>query len=322
MWEAVQHVSTPIGLFAFIAAVIGCIFFYYSKHRADLNDSLPSEKRWDLLNKEIEGYNLTRDNLTREQKFSLMKDVISEKSEHRKRQAPLITAIATLIIISITIVSVVFYKSDVKKQKYANSYVATLFGVNDNNQPRANIVDAVKNISTLNESFEKSRSTITIVTELGNTWILGSNYQSFKSALDRNVKINVFLTDFSNPEMSKIARYSTQKGEGKQGYTSDELIRGLEAYAKLAKNNSNLSIYYYDDYPWVRFTIFDDSAVSFVLRPMLNISKPQPMYSTDPVIIKMFEGVLNKIHKSSQTLNHVDEIEKFIERVKAAKAQN
>lgn len=315
MWEAIQYVGTPIGLLAFLAAVITAAFYYYIEQRTKIKDSLPDDRRWQILNKEIEGYNLTHDNLTREQKFSLMKSVISEKAARRRQQTPIIAGITIIFLILLTAISILYYKNDVKKMKYSNSYLTLLFGATEDGAPRVTTIDAARNISVLNEAFSKSKSSIKIVTELGNTWLLGSNYQALKSSLDRSVKISILIMDFNDRESVNLARYSTQKGEGKQGYTPDEVIRNLEIYATLVKSKAPINLSAYNEYPWVRFTLFDDSAVSFVLRPMLNISRPQPMYSTDPLIIKMFEGIFNKLEKSSRKYNTVEDIERLVNQV-------
>lgn len=318
MWEIVQNIGTPISLIAFVAAVICYAFLGSQKHKIELLKALPEEKRWELLNKELEGYNVTQDDLTREQKFELMKTVLMQKAEHRKRI--IYTAFVVCGFVSLVAGASVTATYIVTTPRSEDSVLRliSVFGQLDNGESRVKIIQKSDNNLLLNQAFANSKSEVKIVTELGNTWLLGDNYQAFKGVIDRKLKITVLMFDFTNVELRDLARYSSQKGEGKQGYTPDEVIRGLETYSQLLSGGAMVNFGSYSQYPWVRFTIFDDTAVSFVLRPVLNLSRPQPFYSTDPVIVKMFEGIYKEFEKKAEMYRSATELDSYISRYKVS----
>jgi len=321
MWEAIQHIGTPISLAAFVAAVIAYVVLGNQKNKIQLLKSLPEDKRWELLNKDLESYNITQDNLTRDQKFELMKTVLMQKAEHRRR----IIYVAFVIFVVISVLTgastaLTYYISN-KSVDTPMLRVNSIFGEDEYGKPRVRVVPQSDNHLLLNQSFSNAKSKIRIVTELGNTWLLSENYQSFNDAINRRLDISVLMFDFTNIELRNMARYSSQKGEGKQGYTSDEVLRGLEDYRRLLQQGAKIDFGSYNTYPWIRFTIFDDTAVSFVLRPMLNMSRPFPLYSTDPVVIKMFEGIYNEFQKSSTMYLSESEFSDYIFRYTSTSMQ-
>lgn len=318
MWESIQYIGTPVSLIAFVAALIAYAVLESQKTRVKLLESLPEEKRWEFLNKNIEGYNITQDNLTREQKFELMQTVLVQSAEHKKRiiKAVLFASIIISLAAGLTVIVSLLIPSDSPRDQTLK--VVSMFGHSEDGSSRVRVVDKSDNNLLLNNSFNNAKSQIRIVTELGNTWLLSDNYQAFRDASDRKLNINILMLDFTNHDVRNLARYSSQKGEGKQGYTPEEVIRGLEEYSKLMRSGVGVKLGSYTEFPWVRFTIFDDSAVSFVLRPMLNISRPQPMYSTDPVIVKMFEGIYREFEKSATIYAKAEDLENYISRYKAS----
>jgi len=316
MWDIIQNIGTPISLVAFIAALISYAFLGSQKHKIELLKALPEEKRWELLNKDIESYNITQDNLTREQKFELMKTVLMQKAEHRKR----IIYIAFVICLFVSLVAgasvTATYFFLMPKNEDPVLRLISIFGQSDNGEPRVKIIQKSDNNLLLNQAFTNAKSEIRIVTELG-------NYQAFKDVvISRRLRITVLMLDFTNVDLRDLARYSSQKGEGKQGYTPDEVVRGLEIYSKLLSSDAAVNFGTYSKYPWIRFTIFDDTAVSFVLRPVLNLSRPQPLYSTDPVIVKMFEGIYKEFEKSAEMYHSGPELDSYISRYKVSAQYN
>ena len=203
MWEAIQHIGTPISLIAFISAIIAHIVLGRQKNKIELLKSLPEDKRWELLNRDFDGYNVTQDNLTREQKFELMKTVLVQKAEHR-RLFMHITFIVLAIIafiasaavfLSPTVSPITDATVSLTTQPDQALKLVTIFGQSEDRQPRARIIDKSDNNILLNESFSKAKSQIRIVTELGNTWLLGENYQAFKDAINRGLDIKARRCD-------------------------------------------------------------------------------------------------------------------------------
>lgn len=312
MLDIIQNIGTPISLFALIITLLAYVILSHQKNKFSMLKTLPESERWKALNKDLENYNITEDNLSKEQKFKLMQTVIENKN---KKITRIIYVFFFMFIITSILISLNYLHKEPKK--LASIPLSIIFGKTIENKERVQLIPKSENIIKLNKSFDNSKSKIRIVTELGNTWLLSENYQSIISALNRKIDVEILTFDFTNQELRQLARYSSQKGEGKGGYTPDEVLRGFKDYKNLLVKYPNLTIYPYREYPWVRFTLFDDSAVSFVLRPMLNISKPKPFFSTDPLIIKMFEAIYKNFKNSSEvTCSTSKEYEKYINQYK------
>ena len=316
MWDVIQNVGTPISLIAFVAAIISYAFLGSQKNKIEVLKTLPEDRRWEILNKNLENYNISEDNLTRDQKFELMKTVLMQKAEHKKRIIYIFFSIFLILFIIASSGAIVSYLYHTNLTSPSTISLNKVFGETSLGKARVQAIPTSENHSKLNKSFISAKSEIRIVTELGNTWLLSENYQSLLDALSRNVNVKLLTFDFTNKELRNIAKYSSQKGEDKKGYTPKEVLRGFKEYKNLLENNHNFSFSSYTHYPWVRFTLFDDSVVSFVLRPMLNISKPQPFYSTDPVIIKMFEAIFLEFQKTEKIYKNGNEFNYYIEKYK------
>jgi hypothetical protein len=102
MWEIIQHITTPLTLIAFIAALIAIILQRRLTVKKELIETARPEDRAKLIDLSFETYHISpeRDNLTREQRFSLVKQVLDQKIKKQKLNS--ITAISFTIILATT----------------------------------------------------------------------------------------------------------------------------------------------------------------------------------------------------------------------------
>jgi len=99
MWEIITKIGTPISLMAFVVAVI----FKYLNGRANNKINLiklaPEDKRPSLIEAALETYNLKDDNLTKTQKYDLIKTVLKDKARRFNISAAIFLIITIVIII-------------------------------------------------------------------------------------------------------------------------------------------------------------------------------------------------------------------------------
>src|SRR5262249_22155249 len=81
MWDAIRYAGTPLTLVAFLAALTAVAYFRRLKQRADVLAKVPEKDRAGIVDKELETYTITKDNLSRQQKFDLMMEVMRRKAE-------------------------------------------------------------------------------------------------------------------------------------------------------------------------------------------------------------------------------------------------
>lgn len=107
MWEAIQYVGSPLALVAFIAAVVATILRARLRHRVTLLNTLPEDQRLAFLEASLETYHIKHDNLTRQQKYELMLNVLDGRSTRLRIVAKTLVIIAAIVAVAI-VLSVVF----------------------------------------------------------------------------------------------------------------------------------------------------------------------------------------------------------------------
>jgi|GEM_PF-4702460 len=98
MWEVVTKISTPISLVAFIAALIFTWLTRRIKSQEKIISQASPEKKDEIIIAALETYNLKNDNLTRAQKYNLVKTVLDNKSKRFTLTAILFFALSTITI--------------------------------------------------------------------------------------------------------------------------------------------------------------------------------------------------------------------------------
>lgn len=108
MWDAIRYVSTPLTLLAFLAAVAAILYRHRCQRKIRELEALPPKDRAEMALAKLETYSIKHDNLTREQKFGLMMEVLRHRRERYR-----IAAIVALLFAAIaaTAASIGFLKS-------------------------------------------------------------------------------------------------------------------------------------------------------------------------------------------------------------------
>lgn len=73
MWDAVQHVSTGLALVAFLGAVAVVAYRANLKHRLKIINTVPRQRRAQVITKELNAFGIAATNLTTAQQFDLAK---------------------------------------------------------------------------------------------------------------------------------------------------------------------------------------------------------------------------------------------------------
>ncbi len=115
MWHAIQYVTSPLTLIAFIVAVSCAVYRVRVQRDIRLLEAVPREKRDHALTALLGTYNITDDNLTAQQKFALMKTVIAQKADRLKLAAR--TATIMFAMLGVVLVAVTLIQNQVKKEE-------------------------------------------------------------------------------------------------------------------------------------------------------------------------------------------------------------
>jgi uncharacterized protein YjbI with pentapeptide repeats len=99
MWEIITKIGTPISLVAFIFAIIFKYLKAKTSSKINLIKLAPEETRTSLIEAALETYNLKDDNLTKEQKYDLIKTVLRDKAKRFNVSAIIFLLITIIILI-------------------------------------------------------------------------------------------------------------------------------------------------------------------------------------------------------------------------------
>jgi len=101
LWSTATQVGTPLALAAFVVAVVGWILHTRVKERTRRIESAPPEERAALVEATLSTYRIKQDNLTREQKFELLKGELSAREKRTLYVLVLAGFVALLLAIVI-----------------------------------------------------------------------------------------------------------------------------------------------------------------------------------------------------------------------------
>lgn len=162
------------------------------------------------------------------------------------------------------------------------------------------VLDDDENDRRLAEWFARTNSKLRMVTIDGGTWLLTGNITGILK--DKAKTLDAFeLLLFNN--YGPLGEFHDQRiVQQVLPPQAQELYRHnysqyLSWYPQVAGTKSGFATYLYDEYPWARFTIFDDVAVSFVLVPTLRegVKGCPKLFSKDKAVvdcfIRVFEGM-------------------------------
>jgi hypothetical protein len=108
MWTAIQYVTTPLSLIAFLVAVLAVVYRVRLKHKLAALKTVPEKERGALLEKSLETYSLTDDNLTRNQKYELLTRVL----ENRVRRMKIVAYSAVPVTVVAFVVAAVIFAAN------------------------------------------------------------------------------------------------------------------------------------------------------------------------------------------------------------------
>lgn len=138
MWETIQYITTPLTLIAFVGALVTIAYRRKLESKKELINSAEAADRAKLIEASLETYHLKDDNLTKEQKFELVKKLLDQKIQRLKINS--ITLILLAVIFAVTALIGFRMMNDNSK---ANS---------NNNTPK---VDSSKTSLTIFKTFIK-----------------------------------------------------------------------------------------------------------------------------------------------------------------------
>lgn len=305
-WEVVQNIGTPLALAAFIVAVIGALYSNKLRQKIDLLNTIPEDKRASIIEKEMETYHISNDNLTKSQKFELMKAVIAQRASRLK--ILILTSFIFAVVLSVSVVVAFSINGDFRN-KQDKIALTSLFGLDNDGNLRVEPIARSDNSELLSKKFNLAQKEIKIVTESGNSWLLAEQRIPFKDALSRGVDIEVMLFDYRDKLIFEATDYAVlSSSPTKLDYDFHRKI--LRQYGELY--NKGLKIRMHRFYMWTRFTIFDNKAVSFVLTPLLRASGGsrgiQPFYSDDPVVVELFKYIYESVRRNSRGFDSTKEV--------------
>ena len=105
VWESIQYAGTPLTLIAFLVAVAALAYRRILSSRIDAITAAPEDARGALVDKLLESYSISKDNLTRQQKFELMREVLAGKAA-RFRIAAIVAVVFAMLLAIVLVVSI------------------------------------------------------------------------------------------------------------------------------------------------------------------------------------------------------------------------
>ncbi len=183
---------------------------------------------------------------------------------------------------------------------------------NDHGIHRVDLIPDNENLEKLRNEFNIAQFNIKIVTIDGGTWIQPSLSLDFRNATKR-VPVTILMMNFSDKNIKDIWN-SAMITNGTSAWDDIHYLRSLSFYKEIMNNSkSKLTIGLYNIYPWTRFTIFDDKAVSFIMSPLMKGDYTPKYFSRDPEIIKCFEAIYQGFLESARNSGHYFSEEKLFD---------
>ncbi|MBS0156559.1 MAG: hypothetical protein JSS38_18400 [Nitrospira sp.] len=173
-----------------------------------------------------------------------------------------------------------------------------IFGRSHTGEPSARLIPPNEKEVFLNKQLNNAQRKIKIVTLRGE-WLLGEQRTFFLKAL-RNVSVELFMPDFKDDRLYNIVQDAI--GRDDHGtLPQSTYAQTLLVFGDQIKDSKDFKIGVTGTFPWTRFTIFDDKAVSFVLTPGISGGPSIPSFFTeDPSLVKVFIDLYDKIKTDSK----------------------
>jgi hypothetical protein len=205
--------------------------------------------------------------------------------------------VATVFMMCFTILAFMQIGSPHRAETNLPGDLTPIFGrVGGSNRVRN--VPRDENTKLLREWVANSQKSIKIVTINGSSWIKPNLMATFEEATAR-VPVTLMLLDYSDTDSRELFNEAMRQ-YGESIWPKKQFEENLLEYSELLKPGNQLTVGLYQDYPWTRFTIFDDRAVSFIVTPAVEAGDSVlTYYSEDPYIVQCFGSVFEKIKENA-----------------------
>jgi hypothetical protein len=145
MWRAIQYVTTPITLIAFVVAVSAWLYRARIFERKRLIETAKTEDRAELVLAVLKTYPIPCDNLTRDQKFELLKKLVQQDA-NRFRTIAIVAVLISILTAAVLGLALVAPSIGITK------------GDNDGAESHYQAELRAKSLSELNEVDETKRT--------------------------------------------------------------------------------------------------------------------------------------------------------------------
>lgn len=293
-------VSTAFG--ALGLAIVVVLFAYYRHLRSDevKLEQIPAKDRAKVLGRYLTRYNLDASNLASDQTYELIRADIDRQTS---RVMFLAIVIAATFVSCFTTASIIQRYSPARAQQQPPAAppgdLTPVFGEVSGRSRVVNL-PPVKNNEQLRRSITGAQKSIKIVTINGQSWIKSNFFADFEQA-SRRIPVTLMLLDFTDSNAVETFNDAMREYSGESIFPEEQFRDNFMDYVKKLHPESHLTLGLYREYPWARFTIFDDRAVSFIVTPLVESGDSvNRYYSEDPFVVRCFERIFDQISKDSE----------------------
>jgi len=292
------NVSTAFG--ALGLAIVVLLFAYYRHLRnTELTlKQIPANQRAKAFDSYLTRYRVDASNLQADKMYELIKLELEKRSSR-----------VTLFTIVFAGVFVVCFLTATLRQGTAATHqeqkpgqpiagdLAPVFGT-ARGLDRVRNVPRKENTGLLRQWLANSQKSVKIVTINGSSWIKPDLMTAFEQATAR-MPVTLMLLDYTDKKSMDVWNDAMNE-YGESVWTKEQFNDNFLSYAKLLQPKNHLRVGLYREYPWSRFTIFDDRAVSFIVTPVVEAGDSVLTYfSEDPFVVRCFEQIFERIEEDA-----------------------
>lgn len=189
---------------------------------------------------------------------------------------------------------------------------ASVFGKNENNKTKI-LKDDKEALEKNAYLFSSTKSSVRILTVHGASWLKSQIIRpDFEKAL-KVASVELLVIDPLSDSYKYLAMSNKVGFEREYSFSINQLrIKDLRTdfdyYREIFANHESSTIKYYSGFPWIRFTIYDDTDATFVLTPFLKSgTESTKFHTTDPWVINCLEKIFEEFKTNSRSLKTNEE---------------
>lgn len=306
--EISANIATPLGALGLLLALMFFAYYRYFKNEENKLQLLPESEREKSIDLWLKKLDLKIDSLDAEQKTRIVCREIDRKANFAKL---LIIAPSSVFVICFIVASYVFVSSNMSKSPIISGDLTEYFGKNEQGY-RVHHVPRNENTKLLSGWFSKSQKSIKIFAANGSSWLMPDHKEQLNSASKR-VSVTILLIDGSHEDA--LATWNDAMTEyGESVLTKNEFMQYVKWYSQFMTNENKFTLGLHREYPWTRFTIFDDRAVSFIITPgVVGGNRAITYFSENKYVVDSFMKLFEKIKNDSTIFKNGKEIESFLQ---------